>query len=97
MLDARRPNLLPIDNIPVTGTNSRRADAGGIRACIRFRYPKSLESQISGCNLRKIEALLFFRPVAQERPHDVHLGMTRGSISTGAVDFFENDRCFPDS
>src|SRR5262245_30208475 len=94
MLHARDEDFLAIDDITVASPLGECADAVGVGARGGLRDREGLNAQFARRDFRQVALLLLFRPVPQQRAHDVHLRMTRARVSSGAVDLLHNYRGF---
>ena len=75
MLYPADPYLLTVDHIAVSLADGCGCDLRGVRAGGRFGYAHRLKPQLAACDLRQIEAFLFFRTVPDQRVHVVHLAV----------------------
>ena len=89
---ARRPDLLPADDVAAVYAARGRLDAGRVRADGRLRHSERLQPCVSLGERRKVLALLLLASVLQEGAHRVHLRVRARPVPSGAVDLFKDDR-----
>ncbi len=69
-----------------------RLDRGGVGAARRLGHPEGLQAQRTGGDLRQVFVFLRGVAVAEQRAHDVHLGVAGGAVAAGALDFLQDRR-----
>jgi hypothetical protein len=66
MLNARREDLLPIDDVSVAVLAGEGRDPRGIAARFGFRYRHRLQAQAAGRDFRQVAALLRLAAMAEQ-------------------------------
>src|SRR6266508_5779636 len=91
LLDAAGPVLVAVHPILVAIAPRCGADAGRVRAGLRFGDGERLQPQLAACNLRQPAIFLLRAAMAQQRTHDVYLGVERRRVAARAIDLFQHD------
>src|SRR5919112_2355549 len=90
--DSGDVDLSPVDDVMVSVSHGGRPQGGGVGTGLRLGHAESLQPQLAASYLRQVFPLLLLRAVLEHCAHDVHLGVGRLGVATGAVDLFEDDR-----
>ena len=97
VLGARRPDLLPVDDVAVAAAHGGGLQARRFGAGVGLGDAERLQAQLAPGDAGQVAALLLGRAVAQQRAHDVHLGVAGAGVAAAAVDLFEDDRGLGDA
>ena len=85
------PDFLAIDHIFIAVFDRFGLQVGRVGTAGRLGHTKCLKAQLTGGDLRQILCLLLRAAVAQQRPHNVHLGMAGTGVTAGLMDCLQND------
>ena len=92
MLGAAGPDLLAVDDIGIAALLGRRRDRQRIGARARFGDAERLQAQFAARDPGQVFLLLRLAAMPQQRAHRVHLGVARGPVGAGGMDFGEDRR-----
>ena len=92
VLDARDPDLLPVDDVAVALFYRGGPDLGGVGPGGRFGDAHRLQPQLATRDLRQVCLLLRLGAVPQQRAHVVHLAVAGAGVAAAAVDLLHDDR-----
>ena len=89
---AAGPDLLAVDDIGIAVPARECPQRGGVGAAGRFGHPECLQPQFAGGDFRQVCGFLLVGAVAENGPHDVHLGVTGRAVAALGLDCFQDGR-----
>ncbi len=91
VLDSGGEYFLAVETIAIAVAGRERGDPRRVAAGLRLGDGHRLQPQATGGDIGQVPALLGGGPVAQQRPHGVHLGVTGGGVAAGGVDLLQHE------